>query len=166
MYESVYVGDMTKTNSDDGRLLRALEPLLDSLATTENQSPFVRLSREASRGLWDAFILDGRPATRARHGMLLGPEAWPNLAASSPAPLPLDARHSAPRWWVVFWMRERAAVVAGRNLERSLDDLLAEDDEAVIAINTDNLDSLQSWGGDRRWVIQQRPGVSTPRFRS
>jgi hypothetical protein len=31
-------------------------------------------------------------------------------------------------------------------------------DEALSALNTDTLDSLQSWGGSRRWITMQRPG--------
>ncbi len=121
-----------------------------------------RLPSEACEHLWDTWILGGRGDPRVeRHGMRLDAHAWPSTRGAV-VPLPLSARWCTPSWWVFFWMRERAAVVTGAHLARHLDDLLDEDDEAVIGINTDNLDSLQSWGGRRQWIEVQRPSLDPP----
>ena len=135
---------------DGGRLERALDALGLAEATTLH-----RLPRAAACALWDELILEGRPG--GRHGMLLDRSHWPNATQAAPIALPLPERFGAARQWLVCWMRERAALLPGHALEASLEDLLDEDDEALIALNTDTLDSLQSWGGHRRWVTMRRP---------
>jgi len=144
---------MTLAPEDDGRLFRALAPYLETL----EPGPIARLPEQASRLLWNEFILLGKNAPRERHGMLLGLDAWPSVKKSKPLPTPLPAELGAVRFWLVFWMRERAAVIAGPDFAGCMEDILRDDDEAVIAINTDTLDSLQSWGGHGEWVQMRRP---------
>jgi hypothetical protein len=142
-----------------GQRLRERYFALAESAIPTSEGNIVRLPQPEATELWNAFILEGDVATKARHGMLLGPEYWPctRLSERIPISLPLPARFSMARLWLVFWMRERAAVVAGKNLEASLDALLREDDEAVIAIDLDSRDSLQSWGGHGDWFTLLRP---------
>jgi hypothetical protein len=135
---------------DGGRLLRALAALgIGDVTALE------RLPRAAACALWDELVLQGRPG--GRHGMLLDRSHWPNATRGDPVDLPLPARFRSARLWLICWMRERAALVPGHALEATLDDLLRDDDEALIALNSDTLDSLQSWGGSRRWITLRRP---------
>lgn len=136
---------------DGGRLKLAIAGYLSAHSLGEVR----KLPREASAALWDAFILEGKPG--GRHGMLLAKEAWPNARGATPVPLPLPTAFTSVERWLVFWMRERAALVAGSAFDAVRDELLMEDDEAVIAINTDSLDSLQSWGGSGQWITMRRP---------
>ena len=142
--------EMTTMAEDDGRLSRALAALGVADAAT-----LVYLFCGAASGLWDELVLEGRPG--GRHGMLLDRSHWPNAIVAEPLALPLPSRFVEARQWLVFWMRERAALLPGHTLTARLDELLDEDDEALIALNTDTLDSLQSWGGHRRWVTMRRP---------
>jgi hypothetical protein len=138
---------------DGGRLSRALAAL-----GTGDVTGLERLPRPAACALWDELILQGVPGRRHRHGMLLDRSHWPNATRGDPVDLPLPDRFRSARLWLICWMRERAALVPGHALEAALDELLRDDDEALIAVNTDTLDSLQSWGGSRRWITMRRPG--------
>jgi hypothetical protein len=147
------VQNMLRTQLMDRYLERAERAM-------ETRDPgVVHLARAEATELWNAFVLEGAVAPWARHGMLLGPEFWP--AADLPLRVsvtpPLPSRFCAARLWLVMWMRERAAVVAGRHLEAALDALLHEDDEALIAIDLDSRDTLQSWGGHGHWFSVARP---------
>lgn len=112
------------------------------------------VDRAAACSLWDAFV-----TREARHGMLMPKSAWPNATRGEPTAPPLPEPLRTATAWLVFWMRERAALVSGPELEAHLDAILMEDDEAVIAINTDTLDSLQSWGGHGQWLTMRRPSA-------
>lgn len=137
-----------EASEDGGALFDALAAR--GLAIDELRG-LLRVDRATACQLWDAFITKS-----ARHGMLVPANTWPN-ARGEPIALPLPPSMREASAWLVFWMRERAALVSGAELEARLDDILMEDDEAVIAINTDTLDTLQSWGGHCQWITMKRP---------
>lgn len=144
---------------DGGALLAALDGLVPSddglVPSDDGPQGLVPLGRRDSERLWDIFVSGGGRA--ARHGMLLPRTAWPCAVRGEALVRPFGARLRTATWWVVFWMRERAALVRGAAMEEHLDTILEVDDEAVIALNPETLDSLQSWGGSRRWVVSRRP---------
>ena len=132
--------------SDGGRLARALNAL-----GLSSPSGLTDVGRDASKALWKAFV-----DPRARHYMLLPPDAWPARAAPSIArPLPrlLDEAGT----WLVFWMCERACVVPAGDLDASFDAILMTDDEGVIAISTATLDVVLSVGGHGVLSLARRP---------
>ncbi len=137
---------------DGGRLLRALEDAGVGAGDLRGVQP---LEPATTNALWDTFVACTRHG--ARHGMLLPRDAWPNAERGASLSLPLPLTYSSALLWIVFWMRERSAVVRGVDLEASLDELLMIDDEALIALNTDTLDTLQSWGGHGEWRTMRRP---------
>ena len=89
--------------------------------------------------------------------MLLGPDAWPSVTKATPLTLPLPATFTSARQWLVFWMRERAALVSGPSLKTSHEALLQHDDKGLIALNTDTLDVVFSVGGNGLWHRGSRP---------
>ena len=128
------------------------------LPLTPGVTGFATLSRTQSTSLWDQFI---DPAPRHRHYMLLPNESWVVQAHATAARITLSPPPPdllAAEWWLIFWMRERAALcVAGELVERA-EALLREDDEGLIALATDTADLLLSVGGHGVWWRGVRPG--------
>lgn len=70
----------------------------------------------------------------------------------------IDAPREFPRVerWVVFWMREAAATLPGTTLPDLWEDLLARDNEGLIALSVDTLDVLFSIGGHNECRLGKR----------
>jgi len=139
-----------RADSEDGGTL--FDALVERGLVVDDLRGMLSLDRAAASSLWDAFI-----TREARHGMLMPKSAWPNATRGEPVAPPLPEPLRSATVWLIFWMRERAALVSGAELEAHLDAILMDDDEAVILINTDTLDSLQSWGGHGQWLTMRRP---------